>query len=302
MIDAELSLKEAEGIRGSKLLAYLVANGWAARPSRVEGVSILSKNVEGAEGPIEFILPIKAETEDESRRVADALRAISQLEGRNEADVANEIRLFVGGNVGEEVDSITADKIAEEVLGTVKKPFDIDPVLFPYERSLNLPRHLLLWDDFDVNPYFETLSDIENLIYSQDSDRVSMYRIVNLTHELFERQYRDLQMHVVQGMAQSKRNVFLHHLRSTKVLESKIRIEILSTELNLLALLYDSRPSGSREPGNWQLIRGRAENKRIENERRKIDRFAEVLFLGHTKFLYDVIQRFMSALVQYEVL
>ena len=88
MIDAGPSLQSAEGLSGTELLTYLLANGWTARPSRVDGISILSKDVPGADEPAEFILPVKPGFEDEHRRVADALRTVAAIESRSEASVA----------------------------------------------------------------------------------------------------------------------------------------------------------------------------------------------------------------------
>jgi hypothetical protein len=92
MIDAGPSLKAAEGLRAIDLLAYLVGNGWSARPSRVDGVSILSKNVPGADRAAEFILPVKPGFDEEQRRVADALRTIEAVEERPMSIIVNEVR------------------------------------------------------------------------------------------------------------------------------------------------------------------------------------------------------------------
>ena len=92
MIDAGPSLKAAEGLRAIDLLAYLVGNGWSARPSRVDGVSILSKNVPGADRAAEFILPVKPGFDEEQRRVADALRTIEAVEERPMSAIVNEVR------------------------------------------------------------------------------------------------------------------------------------------------------------------------------------------------------------------
>jgi phasin len=108
MIDAGPSLRAAEGLNAAELLTYLVSRGWTARPSRVDGISILSKAIQGADRPAEFILPINREFDEEHRRIADALRTLAQLEGRSEASVAEEIREFAGaikpaGSVSEDV-------------------------------------------------------------------------------------------------------------------------------------------------------------------------------------------------------
>jgi len=92
MIDANPSLEAAEGLTGAGLLDYLVANGWTAQPSRIDGISILSKDVPGADRPVEFILPVKPGWEEEQRRVADALRTIAAVERRSLAEIADDVR------------------------------------------------------------------------------------------------------------------------------------------------------------------------------------------------------------------
>jgi hypothetical protein len=99
MIDAGPSLKAAEGLRAIDLLAYLVGTGWSARPSRVDGVSILSKIIPGADRPAEFILPVKPAFEEERRRVADALRTIEAVEERPMSSIVNDVRQVVGKSV-----------------------------------------------------------------------------------------------------------------------------------------------------------------------------------------------------------
>jgi len=92
MIDAGPSLKAAEGLRATDLLAYLVGNGWSARPSRVDGVSILWKVIPGADRAAEFILPVKPGFEEEQRRVADALRTIEAVEERPMSSIVSDVR------------------------------------------------------------------------------------------------------------------------------------------------------------------------------------------------------------------
>ena len=99
MIDAGPSLRAAEGLSGTTLLTYLVKRGWSVRPSRVDGVSILSKDVPGAHEPAQFILPVQSGFEDELRRVADALTTIAQVEGRTEASVAEDANQIVDAEI-----------------------------------------------------------------------------------------------------------------------------------------------------------------------------------------------------------
>jgi hypothetical protein len=95
MIDASPSLEAAKGISGRELLVYLEGEGWKAGPSKVDGISIVSKELPGANQRAEFIVPIKAGFSDELRRVADALRTIAQIEGCSEAQVAGKIRQII---------------------------------------------------------------------------------------------------------------------------------------------------------------------------------------------------------------
>ncbi len=45
MINASPSLELAEALGGCALATYLVKNGWSERPSKIEGISILSKQL-----------------------------------------------------------------------------------------------------------------------------------------------------------------------------------------------------------------------------------------------------------------
>jgi len=92
MIDAEPSLQAAKGLTGSALATYLLQRDWSARPSRVKGISILSKDVAGSDQTVEFILPIGAGFTDEQLRIADALRSVATVEGRSVEAVANDVR------------------------------------------------------------------------------------------------------------------------------------------------------------------------------------------------------------------
>jgi hypothetical protein len=92
MIDAGPSLEAANGLAGNELLNYLLGKGWTARPSRIDGISIVSKDVPGADGPALFILPVEPGWEDEQRRVADALRTVSAIEGRPMASIVDDAR------------------------------------------------------------------------------------------------------------------------------------------------------------------------------------------------------------------
>src|SRR5215467_12209803 len=95
MIDAEPSLRVAKGLTGSALATYLLQRDWSARPSRVKGISILSKDVIGSDQTVEFILPIGDGFTDEQLRIADALRSVATVEGRSVEAVANDVRQHV---------------------------------------------------------------------------------------------------------------------------------------------------------------------------------------------------------------
>ena len=96
MIDAGPSLRAAEGLPASALLSYLRSAGWTTKPSRIDGIAILSKMVPGAEEPIVVILPEVPGFGDEHRRVADALRTIEALEDRPLASIVSDVRKMAG--------------------------------------------------------------------------------------------------------------------------------------------------------------------------------------------------------------
>jgi len=103
MIGARPSLEAAKGLAGTQLLNYLLTRGWSARPSRIDGISIVSKNVPGADGPAEFILPVEPGWEEEQRRVADALRTVSAIEGRPMRSIVDDARGLAGaGRAGDD--------------------------------------------------------------------------------------------------------------------------------------------------------------------------------------------------------
>jgi hypothetical protein len=98
MIDAGPSHHAAAGLTGAALVSYLVGKGWSARPSRIDGISVFAKNIQGSEQPVEFILPVKPGFVDEQRRIADALRAVAEMEGRSESGIAEDVRQSAGAN------------------------------------------------------------------------------------------------------------------------------------------------------------------------------------------------------------
>jgi hypothetical protein len=91
MIDAGPSLFAAEGLPASALTIYLRSTGWDVRPSRIDGILILSKTLPEADGPVEFILPAAPGFGDEKRRVADALRSLQAIEDRSFGEILNDV-------------------------------------------------------------------------------------------------------------------------------------------------------------------------------------------------------------------
>ncbi len=92
MIDAEPSVRAAKGLTGAAFATYLLQKDWSARPSRVKGISILSKDLTGLDHSVEFILPIGTGFTDEQLRIADALRSVATVEGRSVEAVAEDVR------------------------------------------------------------------------------------------------------------------------------------------------------------------------------------------------------------------
>jgi hypothetical protein len=112
MIDAGPSLRAAEGLPASALLLYLRSAGWSAKPSRVPGVTILSRLLPDADGPIHIILPDIPGFADEQRRVADALRTIEAVEERPMTTIVSEVLQIAAGRMR---------KPASKTLRTAKK-------------------------------------------------------------------------------------------------------------------------------------------------------------------------------------
>jgi hypothetical protein len=94
MIDAEPSLDAAKGLSGNTFLTYLSAKGWAARPSRVQGMYIVSKRPRGYAEDVEILLPVVRQFGDELKRIADALRTVAAVEGRSEASISGDVRVL----------------------------------------------------------------------------------------------------------------------------------------------------------------------------------------------------------------
>lgn len=115
MIDAGPSLKAAEGLDASTVAGYLVARGWAAAPTRIKGVFAYSKTFPDSNEPVQLVLPNRSGFSDENRRVADALRALAQIEGRSEAAIADDVRhANILGSRGVEVGEILQELTPRE--------------------------------------------------------------------------------------------------------------------------------------------------------------------------------------------
>jgi hypothetical protein len=99
MIDAEPSLRAAEDLPASVLVHYLRSAGWNSRPSRVPGVTVLSKELPGADQPIHVVLPEIQGFSDEHRRVADALRTIEVVEERPMLAIVDDARQMWAASV-----------------------------------------------------------------------------------------------------------------------------------------------------------------------------------------------------------
>jgi hypothetical protein len=98
MIDAEPSLEAAKGLSGPMFLTYLAEKGWTERPSRVQGIVILSKRPRGYAEDVEILLPVVRQFGDEQKRIADALRTVAAVEGRSEARISGDVRILGSGS------------------------------------------------------------------------------------------------------------------------------------------------------------------------------------------------------------
>ena len=92
MIDATSSQEAARGLSGGEFAAYLAARGWRSLGSRVEEMLFLSKRFEPSGETAELVLPLDDAGADYNLRIADALRTVAGVEGRDVFAVANEIR------------------------------------------------------------------------------------------------------------------------------------------------------------------------------------------------------------------
>jgi hypothetical protein len=98
MINASPSLQLADVVSGFALATYLVKNGWSERPSKIAGISILTKQLGDSTESVELILPIAPGFMDEKRRVADALRAVEVTEGRQMKSIVDDVHRLQGAD------------------------------------------------------------------------------------------------------------------------------------------------------------------------------------------------------------
>jgi hypothetical protein len=97
MINASPSLELAEEVSGAALAIYLVQNGWSERPSKIAGISILSKQSGDLTESVELVLPVVPGFIDENRRVADALRTVEATDGRPMKSIVDDVYRLQNG-------------------------------------------------------------------------------------------------------------------------------------------------------------------------------------------------------------
>jgi predicted RecB family nuclease len=91
MIDERQSLEAAEKVSLSDLATYLRSTGWKAQPSKITTHSIFSIDLPGADETIQVLLPDVAGSEDERKRIADALQTIAASEEREIPEIVQAI-------------------------------------------------------------------------------------------------------------------------------------------------------------------------------------------------------------------
>jgi hypothetical protein len=89
MINRQPSLEGARKVSLSHLTAYLLARGW--RESDSGQGAIFSIDLPGADQTISVLLSNRAGSDDEQRRIADALETLAAVEERTIAEIAQEI-------------------------------------------------------------------------------------------------------------------------------------------------------------------------------------------------------------------
>ena len=103
MIDATDSFQAAAKITSGQLVAYLAKKRWTITPSRMEGVSIASKQIEGMDELVLFPIPMAENVPDAAARLADALRTLAAVEQRSEVAVGDAISVELAETSKEDV-------------------------------------------------------------------------------------------------------------------------------------------------------------------------------------------------------
>jgi hypothetical protein len=83
-------MRAAEGLSGRAMADYLIAKGWNARQSRVKDFLIFTWPTGSDPEGILLVLPVASGIDEEHLRVADALRTVGAVEGRDVFAVAND--------------------------------------------------------------------------------------------------------------------------------------------------------------------------------------------------------------------
>jgi hypothetical protein len=184
MIDALPSLKAATGISGKDIVAYLTAKGWSSRPSKVEGVVILSKEMPETEERAELIIPIKVGHSDEQRRVADALRMVAQIEDCSEDQVADRVWQFTNTGLGLAELDVIADARAAELADVIVEK---DETVHVYQMKTHSK----------ANEYIElTAQRLRSILGISDQ---SVFNIVEFLENDVPKVIRDFRLEVARG-------------------------------------------------------------------------------------------------------
>lgn len=94
MIDAGPSMRAAAGLSGRAMADYLIAKGWRVRHSRIKEFLIFTWPTESNPEGILLVLPVAPGIDEEHLRVADALRTVGAVEGRDVFAVARDALRF----------------------------------------------------------------------------------------------------------------------------------------------------------------------------------------------------------------
>jgi hypothetical protein len=92
MIDEQPSLAAAEKVSLSDLTKYLLASGWKMSSSKMKDRSIFSIILSGSDHVVQVLLPTSKRSDDDRRRMADALRTLSALEECELSKIISEIK------------------------------------------------------------------------------------------------------------------------------------------------------------------------------------------------------------------